>query len=266
MRKRTLPRSVLGIPYLVFQILFIFLPLLVIAYYAFTDGQGRFSAENFLLFFTNSRTMGTLVYSLAVALTTTAVCLLIAYPVALILAKGGYRRGHVLLMLFVMPMWINFALRITALKEILTLLEGNLAYHPFFNTIVGMTYDFLPFMILPIYNTIAKIDHSYVEAAMDLGARKGAVLFRVLLPLSMPGIASGVTMVLLPSMTNYVVLDMMYNSTYIMGSLIGSYFSAYDWHNGSVISLILLLLILMFSLIGGEFSEDSAQRGGTYYG
>ena len=121
-------------------------------------------------------------------------------------------------------------------------------------------------MILPIYNTIVKIDTSYVEAAMDLGAKRGAVLFRVLLPLSMPGIISGVTMVFLPSMTNYVVLDMLYNSTYIMGSLIGSYFSAYDWNNGSVISLILLVVIFIFSLASGELTEEKNQRGGVYYG
>ena len=162
-----------------------------------------------------------------VAVVTTIVCLLIAYPVAYLLAKGEFRRGNVLLMLFVMPMWINFTLRITALKEILTLIEGNLAFHPFLNTVIGMTYDFLPFMILP---------------------------------LSIPGIISGITMVFLPSMTNYVVLDMMYNSTYIMGSLIGSYFSMYDWNNGSVISMILLILILLLSTITGEFSdkEDNA--------
>ena len=159
-----------------------------------------------------------------------------------------------------MPMWINFTLRITALKEILTLIEGNLAFHPFLNTVIGMTYDFLPFMILPIYNTITKIDHSYIEAAKDLGAKSYRVFLRVILPLSIPGIISGITMVFLPSMTNYVVLDMMYNSTYIMGSLVGSYFSMYDWNNGSVISMILLILILLLSTITGEFSdkEDNA--------
>ena len=154
-----------------------------------------------------------------------------------------------------MPMWINFTLRITALKEILTMIEGNLAFHPFLNTVIGMTYDFLPFMILPIYNTIAKIDHSYIEAALDLGAKHHRVFTRVILPLSIPGIISGITMVFLPAMTNYVVLDMMYNSTYIMGSLVGSYFNMYDWNNGSVISMILLILILFLSMLTGEFSD-----------
>ncbi len=166
-------------------------------------------------------------------------------------------------MLFVLPMWINFTLRITALKEILTLLEGNLAYHPFFNTILCMVYDFLPFMILPLYQALCKLDNNLIEAALDLGASEFQVFYKVVLPLSVPGIISGVTMVFLPSMTNYVVLDMVYNSTYIMGSLIGSYFSSYDWHNGSVISVILLLMICAVTLFSERFtkSEQEIEKG-----
>ncbi len=249
-------KSALGIPYLLFLILFVVCPVLILLFYGFTNGQGQFSMENFLLFFTNTKTLGTLCYSAVIAVITTAVCLLIAYPVAYILAKGGFKRPGVLLMLFVIPMWINFTLRLSALKEVLTFIEGNLAYHPFANTIIGMTYDFLPFMMLPLYNAIAKIDSQYIEAARDLGAKYYRIFFRVILPLSMPGIISGVTMVFLPSMTNYVVLDMMHNSTYIMGSLIGSYFNAYDWNNGSVISIILLLLIMIISFATGEFSSE----------
>jgi spermidine/putrescine transport system permease protein len=163
--------------------------------------------------------------------------------------------------MFVLPMWINFTLRITALKEILTLLEGNLAYHPFFNSVIGMTYDFLPFMILPMYTTLCKLDKSLMEAAADLGANPVQIFLKVTLPLSVPGIISGVVMVFLPSMTNYVVLDMLYNSTYIMGSLIGSYFSAYDWHNGSMIALVLLLIILLFTLLTNRYSDEDAGRG-----
>ena len=254
MKKENL-RSILGIPYFLFLLIFVVCPVLILVYYAFTNGAGELSFENFILFFSDSKAIGTLIYSGMIAITTTIVCLLLAYPVAYILAKGEFKRGNVLLMLFVMPMWINFTLRITALKEILTMIERNLAFHPFLNTVIGMTYDFLPFMILPIYNTIAKIDHSYIEAARDLGAKSYKVFVRVILPLSVPGIISGVTMVLLPSMTNYVVLDMMYNSTYIMGSLVGSYFNMYDWNNGSVISMILLILIFILSIITGEFTE-----------
>ena len=248
-------RKQLGIPYGLFLVLFVAAPLLVLVYYAFTDGSGKFSITNLLNFFTDPNTLGTLCYSFVLAIVTTLVCLLIAYPVAYILAHSKIKRKAVILLLFVMPMWINFTLRITALKEILSLIEGNLAFYPFLNTVIGMTYDFLPFMILPIYNTIAKIDHSYIEAALDLGAKHHRVFTRVILPLSIPGIISGITMVFLPAMTNYVVLDMMYNSTYIMGSLVGSYFNMYDWNNGSVISMILLILILFLSMLTGEFSD-----------
>lgn len=256
-------RKQLCIPYGVFLVCFVIAPLLVILYYAFTNGEGKFTFENFVGFFTSPNTIGTLCYSLAVALTTTAVCLLIAYPVAYILARSKMKKNAVMLMLFILPMWINFTLRIAALKEVLTFIEGNLAYNPFLNTIIGMTYDFLPFMILPIYTTLVKLDNSLIEAAQDLGANGVRTFVKVTLPLSVPGIISGVTMVFLPAMTNYVVLDMLYNSTYIMGSLIGSYFNAYDWHSGSMIAIVLLVIIFIVTWLTNGFTEDneSSNRG-----
>ena len=211
--------------------------------------------------------MGTLFYSLMIAVTTTIVCLLIAYPTAYILARGNLKRGPVYVILLVMPMWINFTLRITAVKEILDVMEGNLAMYPFFNTILCMVYDFLPFMILPLYTTISKLDDSLPEAAADLGASSFRVFWRVMIPMTLPGIISGVTMVFLPAMTNYVVLDMIYNSTYIMGSLIGSYFNAYDWHNGSMISILLLILMFFVTWITDRFAkkqEVEARGGGIW--
>lgn len=259
--KKTFARKYLGIPYAIFLVLFVIAPLLVLFYYAFTNATGHFTVENLIGFFTDSNTIGTLLYSLALALVVTLVCLLIAYPIAYVLARSRFNSKGVVIMLFVMPMWINFTLRLTALKEILTAVEGNLAFHPFINTVIGMTYDFLPFMILPLYNTISKLDGSLLEAARDLGAGEIQVFLKVTLPLSMPGIVSGTAMVFLPAMTNYVVPDMLYNSTYIMGSLIGSYFSAYDWHNGSMIALVLLLIIVLFTLFTG--SEEEEKRGGA---
>ncbi|MDO5402436.1 MAG: ABC transporter permease [Eubacteriales bacterium] len=249
------------IPYSVFLVLFVVLPLIVVLYYAFTNGDGQFSVYNFVRFFQNSKAIGTLFYSLLIALLTTLVCLLLAYPAAYFMAKGVFQKNHTFLMLFVLPMWINFTLRITAMKEILSVIEGNLALHPFMNTIICMVYDFLPFMILPLYNTIVRIDNSLIEAAYDLGAAKIQTFFRIVLPLSIPGIISGVSMVFLPSMTNYVVLDMVYNSTYIMGSLIGSYFSSYDWHNGAVISIILLGIILGITVISAKFTGQDKEEG-----
>ena len=191
-------------------------------------------------------------------------CLLLAYPIAYILARSEMKRKSVIVMMFVLPMWINFTLRITALKEVLTVIEGNLAFHPFLNSVIGMTYDFLPFMILPIYTTILKLDGSLMEAAVDLGANSFQTFVKVTLPLTVPGIVSGIVMVFLPSMTNYVVLDMLYNSTYIMGSLIGSYFSAYNWNGGSMIALVLLVIILVFTLVTNKYTDDdSGSRGGA---
>lgn len=255
-------RKQLCIPYAVFLVLFVIAPLLVIAYYAFTNAEGQFSFDNFIGFFSSTNTLGTLLYSFALAAVTTGVCLLIAYPTAYVLARSSIKKKHVLLLLFILPMWINFTLRITALKEILSVLEGNVALYPFLNSVIGMTYDFLPFMILPLYTSLQKLDKSLLEAASDLGGNKFTVFMTVTLPLSVPGIISGMTMVLLPSMTNYVVLDMLYNSTYIMGSLIGSYFSAYDWNNGSMISLVLLVIIFIVTLVTNRFSDkDSNARG-----
>ena len=255
MKRYKSTREQLMIPYAVFLVLFVVLPLFVIISYAFTNGNGEVSFENFIHFFQNKKTIGTLFYSTAIAVLTTFFCLLLGYPVAYILAKSEMFREHSLLFLFVLPMWINFTLRITAMKEILTFFEGNLAYHPFFNTVFCMVYDFLPFMIQPLYNALTKLDDSLMEAAHDLGANNLQVILKVVLPLSIPGIVSGITMVFLPSMTNYVVLDLVYNSTYIMGSLIGSYFSAYDWHNGSVISLVLLLIICMITFISNRMTR-----------
>ena len=133
MRTFKFSRKNLGIPYGVFLLFFVALPLAVLIYYAFTNGQGRFTIANFTGFFTDPNTMGTLFYSFAVAFVTTLVCLLLAYPAAYFLAVSHIRRKHVLVLLFIMPMWINFSLRISALKEILTLLEGNLARYPFLN-------------------------------------------------------------------------------------------------------------------------------------
>lgn len=260
MKKSLFDRRSLAIPYCLFLLFFVLLPLFVIIYYGFTDSSGHLSFDNFSAFFTNSKTMGTLVYSLAIGIIVTAFCLLLAYPVAYILAKGEYARKHSFLMVFVLPMWINFTLRITALKEILTVLEGNLAFHPFLNTIICMVYDFLPFMIMPLFNSLTKLDKSMIEASHDLGANSFDTFVRVILPLSVPGIISGVTMVFLPAMTNYVVLDMVYNSTYIMGSLIGSYFNSYDWNNGSLISAILLMLIGLFTMMTNRVAGEKEVR------
>ena len=253
-------RKYLCIPYFLFLILFIILPILFIIYYAFTDGNGNFTWDALIDFFTNTNKLNVLLMSLMFSMLNTIVCLLIGYPIAYILSNSKLNKNATIVMLFVMPMWINFTLRITALKEVLSLIEGNLAFYPFLNSVIGMTYDFLPFMILPLYTTLSKLDKNLIEAASDLGANNMQTFTRIIFPLSVPGIVSGVSMVFLPAMTNYVVMDMLYNSTYIMGSLIGSYFSAYDWNNGSMIALILLFIIGVVAVLTWDREQDSSGR------
>lgn len=253
-------RKTLCIPYAVFLIFFVILPMLIIVAYAFTDREMHFSLANFGKFFTDPTKLSTIVYSVVIALITTAVCLVIAYPVAYILARSKFKKTYVLLLLFVTPMWINFVLRVNAIRELLNWI-GLLGETNYFNTIFGMVYDFLPFMILPLYTTLLKIDTSLYEASADLGGNAFTAFTRVTVPLSLPGIFSGITMVFLPSMTNYVVSDMLGNSKVtIVGKFIETYFGT-DWHMGSMIALILLIIVLASTLLSGGFKTDENIRG-----
>ena len=256
-------KSILGIPYFLFLVIFVVCPVLILLYYAFTNGAGEFSLANFTLFFTDSKAIGTLIYSVMVAVVTTIVCLLIAYPVAYLLAKGEFQRGNVLLMLFVMPMWINFTLRITALKEILTLIEGNLAFHPFLNTVIGMTYDFLPFMILPIYNALVRIRKDLIEAARDLGAGNLLVFFKIILPLSLSGVFSGIIMVFVPALTSFVISDLLGGGKVLLiGNVIEqSFMQGMDWHLGSGLSIVLMIFVIASMAFMNR--QDKENEGGN---
>ena len=159
-----------------------------------------------------------------------------------------------------MPMWVNFVLRINALKELLDWIGLYMKSDGWniFNTILGMVYDFLPFMILPIYTTIIKIDKSYLEAAKDLGATGARAFLKVTLPLSKAGIISGISMVFLPSMTNYVVSNWLtYSNVTIIGTFIENAFKNSLWNNGSVTALILLLLMFVITWLTGGFNTES---------
>lgn len=268
MMKLRFSRKQLCIPYALFLILFVVIPMLMILFYAFTgegaDGNLTFTFANFADFFTSRAKLSTLLMSFTIAIISTAICLVIAYPLAYILARSNIKRKNVLLMIFIMPMWINFVLRITALRELLDLI-GLLGTQNYLNTIIGMVYDFLPFMILPLYTTLEKLDKSYLEAAADLGGNKFTVFTRVTFPLSMPGVISGITMVFMPSMTNYVVSDTLSNfNITILGKLIDEYFTTYDnWHMGSMISIILLVIIFLTLLATGGFEEDKSNARGA---
>lgn len=268
-------RKLLAIPYGLFLIIFVVLPLLIIAYYAFTDGYGNFTFDNLKNFFSGSgkdsffqsSRFKTITQSFAISVVSTVLCLLIAYPVAYIIANCKIKNKSGLLLLFIVPMWVNFVLRVNALKELLDWIgiynvskEWNL-----FNTVLGMVYDFLPFMILPIYTTIIKIDKSYLEAARDLGATGARSFATVTLPLSKAGIVSGVSMVFLPSMTNYVISNYLtYNHIKIIGAYIDECFRNDLWNTGSVTALLLLTLMFVITwLTGGLDTEAETGKRGT---
>ena len=261
-------RKLLAIPYALFLAVFVIVPLFIVLYYAFTDDKG-FTWNYLLLFFNDSGkglagffsspTFQTIVRSLFISLMSTVICLLIAYPVAYIIANCKLKNKSTLLLLFIVPMWVNFVLRINALKELFVWLgtyNKSDAWN-IVNTVIGMVYDFLPFMILPIYTTIIKIDKSYLEAAKDLGATGAKAFIKVTLPLSKSGIISGVSMVFLPSMTNYVVSNYLtYRNVKIFGKLIDDYFTGGLWNDGSFVALVLLVFMFLVTWLTGGFEAD----------
>ena len=270
-------RKLLAIPYGLFLAAFVVIPLFIIVFYAFTDDSGAFSwdyvkyffsedGDNFWDFFTSSN-FNTIIRSLFIASASTIICLLIAYPIAYIIAKSKIKNKSALLLMFIVPMWVNFVLRINALKELLDWFDVYNASDGWnmFNTILGMVYDFLPFMILPIYTTIIKIDKSYTEAAQDLGATGAKAFLKITLPLSKAGIMSGVSMVFLPSMTNYVVSNYLTeHNVKIIGKLIDDYFTNDLWHDGSFIALVLLVFMFLITwLTGGFDADEQANARGT---
>ena len=269
-------RKQLGIPYGVFMLFFVVLPLLLIVLYAFTVETHEpttndiayfsFSFENFVYFFGSSANIRAIYVSFGLAIITTVICLLVAYPVAYILARSKMKWKNVVLMLFILPMWINFVLRTAAMKELLFKIglykSSKLSM---VNTVIGMVHDYLPFTILPLYTVLIKLDKNLLEASQDLGASSVQTFFKVVVPLSAPGIVSAITMVLLPTTTSYVVSDTLGNGNVtIIGKLIEDQFSTmFDWHAGSAIAMILLVLIFITMLITRKFSDEEVNtRGG----
>ena len=268
MMKIRFSRKQLCIPYALFLILFVVIPMLMIVFYAFTgegaDGSLSFTFANFANFFTSAAKLSTLLMSFTIAIISTAICLLIAYPLAYVLARSHWKKKYVLLMIFIMPMWINFVLRITALRELLDLI-GLLGTENYLNTIIGMVYDFLPFMILPLYTTLEKLDNSYLEAAADLGGNKFTVFTRVTFPLSMPGVISGITMVFVPAVSTFIISKMLGGGgNLLIGDLIDMQFlgSAYNPNLGSAISLVLMVIILICMGIMNQFDDGDENMGG----
>lgn len=247
-------------PYIIFLILLVILPLVLIGIYAFTDLEGHFTLRNFAQFFSKSEAVNTFIYSIAIALITTIICLLLGYPAAYVMAMRSFRTPAVMALLFILPMWINFLLRTVATVELfnmcgLPLGEGALLF--------GLCYDYLPFMIYPIYNTLQKMDNSLVEAAQDLGASRWQSFWKVIVPLSMPGVYSGIVMVFMPTVSTFAIAELLtHNNIKLFGSLIQDYITTTDLLNyGAVLSLVLLVIIALTSFFGDHDSENEEKGG-----
>ena len=276
-------------PYVLWMALVVIVPILLVVVYAFTtSGEtaadiGGFTLDNF------SR-MGTYTVifarSFQLALVATLVCLLIGYPLAYVMAKEGPGFQRVAMVIIMLPMWVNFLLRTYAWMAILenngilnnffeaiglfslinSIFGTDISFFPMIRTqgavVLGMVYNYLPFMVLPIYSVIIKLDHSLVEAARDLGASSAGVFRRVTLPLSLPGVLSGVTMVFVPSVSTFAISRMMGgNNQMLLGNLIEQQFlgGAYNPHLGSAIALVMMIIVVACMWIMNRFGEGEEQ-------
>lgn len=265
-------RKYLGIPYILFLVLFIIIPILIIVGYAFSYEYTNwetgkvsvsFSFDAFVNFFTNQSKLNVLLVSLFIATQTTLICLLIGYPLAYFLANKKFNKNAVLVTLFVAPMWINFVLRTGATRDLLTFLNINGGNAPYLATLVGMVQNYLPFVILPLYTTMLKLDKSQIEAAADLGASPSQVFIHNILPQSVPGIVSAFTMTFMPTMSSYVISDTLSEGKItLFGNYINLEFNNKAWHDGSFMALIMLVLIGITLLITQNFGKEEEETRG----
>ena len=270
-------RKVFAYPYLLWMVCLILAPMLLILYYAFStevDGRSVLSLENIKMAF-DPLYMSTLGYSLLIAGGATLVCLLIAYPVAYILSRMKPKTGALASVLFILPMWMNMLLRTYAWmgllqrKGLLNRLFGLFGLGPFTMlpsqgaVIIGLVYNFLPFMILPIYNALQKIPRANIEAAQDLGANGFQIFMRLILPQSIPGIVSGISMVFVPSISTFAVSRLLGGGLNAMyGDLIENLFTyGNNWHLGSALSLILTVLVLISMVISTRWDKSGEGAG-----
>lgn len=260
-------------PYTVWSIIFIVVPLIMVAYYAFTDKSGAFTLANIAELPRYAKTFGiSLLYS-AIA---TVVCLIISYPLAYFMSNMKATPQRMLSMLIMVPMWMNFLIRtyswitILANTGLINNLLSKIGIGPvkLINTpgaiILGMVYNFLPYMILPIYTAMLKLDHSLLEAADDLGASPITRLKKVIFPLTMPGVISGITMVFVPCIsTFYISQKLGGGKTMLIGDVIEMQFqSAYNYNLGAAISLVLMILILISLAVMNHFADNDENAGG----
>ncbi len=254
-------------PYLVWMGIFIIVPLLIVVYFAFTTADGGFTFNNIAQVGQYSEAI---FKSILLGIVATAVCLLLGYPLGYIIARSTVRRQRTMVLLTMLPMWMNFLLRTYAW---MTILENNGLINRFLNAIglgslplinnsgavvLGMVYNFLPFMIMPIYSVMAKIDRRVIEAAEDLGANRLQVFKKVLLPLSFPGIATGITMVFVPAVSTFVISRMLGGGDMLIGDIIEMQFvgSTYNPYVGSALSLVLMVLVFICMAVMRQFGSD----------
>ena len=270
-------RALFAVPYVGWMALFVVAPIVMVVLYAFTAASGGFTLENF------ARIGGYAVVftrSFQLALIATVICLLIGYPVAYMISREGPRFQRVAMMLVMLPMWMNFLLRTYSWMSILEntgllnrffsaiglfslinrLFGVQLEYFPMINTqgavVLGMVYNYLPFMILPIYSVIEKLDSSLLEAARDLGANSLGVFRKVILPLSLPGVLSGVTMVFVPSVSTFAISKLLGGSNeLLLGDLIEQYFvgTSYNPYLGSAVALVMMVIVVVCMAVMNRF-------------
>lgn len=237
----------LTIPYIIWITILIVIPMLMIVLYAFTkDGtllSFSFTLDNFLRFFQDAIFPSVLWRSLVIAVVTTISCLLIGYPVAYGIAKMKSHQQAMIILLITFPMWINMLVRTYAWRGILS----ATGLSPDIKVYIGMIYNFLPFMILQIHGSLSKMDNSLIQAAYDLGANKFETFRRVVLPLSIPGVLSGITLVFLPAVSSFFIPRLLGGGDFVLiGNLIENYFiTTNDWNFGSAISLIMAIVVLI---------------------
>ncbi len=261
-------------PYLIWIIGFIVLPLVMILYYAFFNEDGSFTLEH-IAAIASPINMKAMLLSLELGVAATLICLLLAYPLAMILNNLQIKNQSLVVFIFMLPMWMNFLLRLLAWKLLLNkngvlntiLLSMGLEPIMILNTpmavVFGMVYDYLPFMILPIYNSMARIKKDYIEAAHDLGANSVTTFFKVIVPLTVSGIISGIVMVFVPALTSFAVSELLGGGKVLLiGNVIEeSFMQGMQWNAGSGLSFVLMIFVMVSMAITNMFDKDG--EGGT---
>ena len=270
-KKRSLLGALPAVPYVVWMVLFIAIPLGMVAFFALTDPQGQFTLENIAR---GGEHMSVLLRSIKLAAIATILCIIIAYPLAYILSRQQGFQKQTLFVMVMLPMWMNFLLRTFAW---MTILENNGLINKFLglfgigplqmiNTqgavILGMVYNYIPFMILPLYTTMCKIGNDVIEAAQDLGGNTFQVMARVVVPLSLPGVSTGITMVFVPAISTFIISKMLGGGTnQLIGDIIELQFlgNSYNPNLGSAISLVLMVVVLLCMSIMSNFDDEEME-------